>query len=159
MKSITGDLILLALAGEFDVIVHGCNCMHIMGAGIAREIRYTFPEAYEADLATRKGDLEKLGTFSSAQSHFPEGSQLTVVNAYTQFAPGGRMPAVDYAAVERVFQSIGAAFPTSRIGYPMIGAGLAGGDWNIISKIIDSALEGMDHTLVTLTNGGKNGRF
>jgi len=30
----------------------------------------------------------------------------------------------------------------------MIGAGLAGGDWTVISKIINKELEGEDHTLV-----------
>ena len=30
----------------------------------------------------------------------------------------------------------------------MIGAGLAGGDWDIIKVIIDKALEGFNHTLV-----------
>jgi len=35
-----------------------------------------------------------------------------------------------------------------RIGYPLIGAGLAGGDWTIISAIIDEELKGEDHALV-----------
>ena len=40
----------------------------------------------------------------------------------------------------------------SRIGYPKIGAGLAGGDWSIIEKIIDEELQGTDHTLVIFEN-------
>ena len=39
-------------------------------------------------------------------------------------------------------------FSGKRIGYPAIGAGLAGGDWNIIKNIIDTALQGEDHTFV-----------
>jgi len=37
-----------------------------------------------------------------------------------------------------------------RIGYPKIGAGLAGGDWEIIAAIIiiEEELAGEDHTLV-----------
>ena len=35
-----------------------------------------------------------------------------------------------------------------RIGYPLIGAGLAGGDWAVISEIIDQELVDVDHTLV-----------
>ena len=41
-------------------------------------------------------------------------------------------------------------FSGKRIGYPKIGAGLAGGYWNIISKIIDKELEGENHSLVLL---------
>ena len=40
-------------------------------------------------------------------------------------------------------------FSGKRIGYSMIGAGLAGGDWNIISVVINEELAGEDHTLVT----------
>jgi O-acetyl-ADP-ribose deacetylase (regulator of RNase III) len=41
-----------------------------------------------------------------------------------------------------------AKFSGKRIGYPKIGAGLAKGDWNKISKIIDEELAGEEHTLV-----------
>ena len=49
MKQRTGDLIDLAADGEFDVIVHGCNCECIMGGGIAKQIKMSFPPAYKAD--------------------------------------------------------------------------------------------------------------
>lgn len=45
MKSIRGNLLALARSGRFDVIVHGCNCRHAMGAGIAKQIKDSFPEA------------------------------------------------------------------------------------------------------------------
>jgi len=35
-----------------------------------------------------------------------------------------------------------------RIGYPAIGAGLGGGDWEKISAIINRVFEGLDHTFV-----------
>jgi len=38
--------------------------------------------------------------------------------------------------------------PSPRIGYPKIGAGLAGGDWDVISRIIDDELMDWDHTVV-----------
>jgi len=41
-----------------------------------------------------------------------------------------------------------AMFAGSRIAYPMIGAGLAKGDWSIIASIIEEELAGEDHTLV-----------
>ena len=33
LKHATGDLLALAEAGEFDVILHGCNCFNTMGGG------------------------------------------------------------------------------------------------------------------------------
>jgi len=44
--------------------------------------------------------------------------------------------------------SVKAQFSGKRIAYPKIGAGLAGGDWDIIRGIIDEELAGEDHTYV-----------
>lgn len=147
MRVIEGDLLELALAGEFDVIVHGCNCHCTMGAGIAKLIKARFPEAYAADLATEKGDRMKLGTISFAEIERPHHS-LVVVNAYTQYDWRGSGKKVDYDAVGSAMQSVKRTFGGNRIGYPLIGAGLAGGDWSEIAPIIDIALNGEDHTLV-----------
>ena len=65
MKTVTGDLIALAEAGQFDVIVHGCNCFHAMGAGVAAAIASRYPSALTADKATDFGDAAKLGTIST----------------------------------------------------------------------------------------------
>lgn len=146
-RVVEGDLIALALQGEFDVIVHGCNCFCTMGAGIARRVQMQFPEAYAADLMTRKGDKNKLGYFSSA-SVTENGHNITIINGYTQFKPSGPLPLVDYDAVERLFRKIKKEFSGKRIGYPKIGAGLAGGDWQKIEQIINQALALEDHTLV-----------
>ena len=147
MKTVSGDLIVLAKQGAFDVIVHGCNCQHTMGAGIALSIKQTFPSAFEADMQTTHGDRSKLGDYSRATSTLG-AHQLTIVNAYTQFHWRGEDPQVDYQAVERVFNRIKEDFRGSRIGYPKIGAGLAGGNWERLASIIDAALTGEDHTLV-----------
>lgn len=147
MKQVTGDLIQLAKQGHFDVIVQGCNCFHTMGSGIAKQVRESFPEAYRADLATIKGDASKLGTYSKGIT-----GGLVIINAYTQYRYG-RDRAVqycDYKAIAQVFRSIAKDFPNKRIGYPMIGAGLANGDWKVIRDLIDLYLDGIDHTLVVL---------
>lgn len=147
MKTVDGDLIALALNGEFNVIIHGCNCFCTMGAGIARAIKTEFPEAYTADTATKKGDRDKLGRFSST-TVTRDGHSITVVNAYTQYHYRGSGNKANYPAIASVMKAIKAAFPGKRIGYPLIGAGLAGGDWSIIAPLIDRALVGEDHTLV-----------
>ena len=149
MKTREGDLIALARAGHFDVIVHGCNCFCTMEAGIARVIAREFPQALEADRATVAGDRAKLGKLTRAQERIGD-HELTIVNAYTQFGykPPGRL--VDYDAVSAAFGRIARDLGHLRIGYPMIGAGLAGGDWVEIAARIDAALASADHTLVTL---------
>lgn len=147
METVSGDLLQLALDGAFDVIVHGCNCHCTMGAGIAKQIRKRFPEAYEADLQTRRGAREKLGSFSTADIVRGE-ARFVVVNAYTQFNWSGAGIKADYEAIRIAMAGIRKSYGGKRIGYPMIGAGLAGGDWSVISAIIDEELAGERHTLV-----------
>jgi O-acetyl-ADP-ribose deacetylase (regulator of RNase III) len=142
-----GDLLALALDGRFDVIIHGCNCFCTMGGGIARVIQEEFPEAYAADLVTVKGDRNKLGDFTCA-TVTRNGRELTIVNGYTQFHFHGAGVLVDYDAVRRLFAKIKKNFSGKRLGYPRIGAGLAGGDWAKLAIIIDEELAGEDHTLV-----------
>lgn len=142
MKIIKGNLI--KLAHKFDIIVHGCNCFCTMGAGIALQIKTNFPEAYQADQQTTQGDMIKLGKYT----HAIISPQLTVINAYTQYRYGPNT--VNYLAIRSVFKQIKLDFSGQRIGYPKIGAGLAGGDWSKISEIIDTELRGEDHTLIKL---------
>ncbi|MBW2604676.1 MAG: macro domain-containing protein [Deltaproteobacteria bacterium] len=147
MKMIEGDLIQKAKQGEFDLIVHGCNCFCTMGGGIAKGIKSEFPEVFDADRATAKGSKEKLGTCSFAKIE-REGIRLIVVNGYTQFDYRGRGVKVDYDAVRSCMKWIKENFEGKRIGLPKIGAGLAGGDWERISQIIDEELAGENVTLV-----------
>ena len=109
MKVIPGDLLQLALDGEFDVIIHGCNCQCAMGKGIAKSIKETFPEAYEADRRTAKGDRGKLGMISFATVQ-RNGREITVVNGYTQYhwrGPDGR---ADYEAIRGVMRAVKTGF-------------------------------------------------
>ena len=118
----------------------------VLWAGIAKLIKQEFPEAYKADLRTKKGDATKLGHYTSAVV-LCKTKMVKIVNAYTQYHYRGKMNA-DYVAIRSVFKRIKLDFFGEKIGYPKIGAGFAGGNWCIISKIINEELEGEDHTLV-----------
>ena len=144
MKYIKGDLVKLGLDGYFDVIVHGCNCHCIMGAGIARSIAKLIPGAYDADCSTTPGDSYKLGTYTSHKTE----SGLIVVNAYTQYTYGGDGVHIQYWALKDCLKSIKTDFHGLKIGLPMIGSGLAGGNWDIIEGIIAEELDGEDFSVV-----------
>lgn len=147
MHTIHGDLLTLAKQGRFDLIIHGCNCQCQMGKGIALAIKQQFPEAYRADCATAKGDEAKLGTISIAEI-LRSDFKFIIVNGYTQLHWRGTGVKVDYDAIRSVMRMVKQRFAGKRIGYPKIGAGLAGGDWQVISAIIDEELSGEDHTCV-----------
>ena len=144
MNIIKGDLIKLAKEREFDVILHGCNCFNVMGAGIARQIAKEFPEAYAIDKMTCKGDVYKLGYLTSA-TLFVNKQPLTICNLYTQYRSGNNF---DEASLEGCLDKVRKWFYNQRIGYPKIGCGIGGGDWERVKYIFDYKLRGMDHTLV-----------
>lgn len=144
MKTIKGDLIKLAEEGEFDVIIHGCNCFHAMGGGIAEQLADKYPQVEVADKQTEFGDREKLGKWTEAIVEVND-NVFTVVNAYTQYKWSSGSDVFEYEA----FQQFLKLFTESvlycpfriKIGFPQIGAGLAGGDWSRISKMIEKFSE------------------
>jgi O-acetyl-ADP-ribose deacetylase (regulator of RNase III) len=139
MFLVQGDLLNLAKNGEFDVIVHGCNCFNTMGAGIARQIRDQFPEAYAADCNTLKGDQSKLGHYTTATV-----GSLTIVNAYTQYCYGqfGKTKDLfEYDAFVYILEQLAVEYYDKRFGFPLIGTGLAGGDPVRILTILENFSE------------------
>jgi O-acetyl-ADP-ribose deacetylase (regulator of RNase III) len=141
MKVVKGDLLKLAKEGKFDAIVHGCNCFCTMGAGIADQVRVQFPAAYQADKKTALGSKGKLGHCQYVRV----SPTLIVVNAYTQFQPGKNF---DYMAFAKCLYDIKLNLSGKRIGFPQIGCGIAGGDWNQVASMIDRHLYNEDVTYV-----------
>jgi len=153
MKEIKGNLITMAQEGHFDIITHGCNCFCAMGAGIAPQIKEAFPDAWYADLKTKVGDIMKLGCYTQADIEINHRGWLKIINSYTQYHYGrnhedGDEKPIDYEALTQCMRKINHNNPKKSIGLPKIGAGLAGGDWNKIKKIIETELKDMDVTIV-----------
>lgn len=144
VRHIVGDLV--RDAKNFQVIGHGCNCFCTMGAGIAPQIKAKFPEAYAVDCETEAGDATKLGTITYTKIQ----TEPVVVNLYSQFgyaSKHGEM-ALDYDALRSSLKLMKQKFSGKTFGLPWIGAGLAGGDWNVILKIIEEEMIGEYVTIV-----------
>jgi len=136
---IKGDLIEYAEKGRYDMIVHGCNCFHNMEAGFARQLITRYPGVFRADCEqTNSGDRKKLGRHTK----FHTGKFL-IINAYTQFSYGGERD-IYYPALSRVFYDLNHQYPGTKVGIPKIGTGIAGGDWDIISELINATTSNLD---------------
>ncbi len=146
MKVIEGNLLDLAEAGQFDVIVQGCNSFHCMGAGIAGQIAERYPEVVRLDEATKFGSFTKLGWWSSVNIE-RNGVNFEVINAYTQFHVG---PNAEYTAVAQVFKCLNDFYRDLgfRFGIPQIGCGIGGLQWVRVEEIIDTVAPDLDITLV-----------
>lgn len=157
MKMVQGNILDLAEAGEFDIVVQGCNCFNTMGGGIAREIRERYPEVAGADLETIRGDYNKLGTWTEGYAWFnerainPDGhpddfdaDNFIIINAYTQYDMSTGEDVFEYTAFELILQKLLHEYGRKRIGFPRIGMGLAGGDENRIMAMLEKFASQVD---------------
>lgn len=139
-----GDL----FSTEITTIVHGCNAQGVMGSGVAKIIRDKYPKAYER----YRSEYElhnhlKLGDIIPVpcgnRDNDPKNFKI-IVNAITQdFFGRDNQRYVSYDAVADAMNKINVMFQIygiSEIAMPQIGAGLGGGDWNVIASIIESEL-------------------
>lgn len=142
------------------ILVHGCNCHGVMGSGIARGIREKWPSVYEAYhryhelVGLRLGDVVTIGHDSrrneaSVSRHLhalsPElPADVIVVNAMTQhdFGRDASRVYVDYDALEAAFSRVAVLARDTGlpVHFPMIGCGLANGQWAEVSARIERAL-------------------
>lgn len=133
MKLVKGDLLVMGKNNDFDIIVHGCNCFNAMGGGIAAQIASQFPDARLADEETVRGDVGKLGSYTVGMH-----GRLVILNAYTQYHMSRDGEDVfEYLSFQRVLDKIAYRFGKWRIGLPLIGMGLAGGDPERILPMIE----------------------
>lgn len=163
---IEGDLIEYAKKGMFDVIAHGCNCLSTMGAGIAPQMASSFGcDKFKMELlgpdVTKLGNIDyqtfvlgenSIWSLEDAKNNQDE-PELIVVNAYTQHMYGknhkdGVSMPFDYEAFTICMRKMNEKFRGKHIGLPMIGSGLAGGNWNRIESIIESTLYNCRVTVV-----------
>jgi O-acetyl-ADP-ribose deacetylase (regulator of RNase III) len=142
IKEVEGDIIEFAKTGIYDFIVHGCNCLCTMGAGLALQIAQTWPEVAEDDLSTKSADVSKLGTIRCVQV-----KEIIVINAYTQFLYGrtllkdGSRRGLNYDALALCLNSINnLVTDNDTILMPEIGCGLAGGNWKIVRTMIEEII-------------------
>lgn len=154
---INGDLLQLARDGKFDIIIHGCNCQNVMGAGIAAQIKKQFPDAFAMDTAyfteNHGKSINMMGNYSEFFEWINDDSPtFYILNCYTQFMPGVNSPGceipLDYNALTCIMRKINYRFKGKRIGMPWIGCGLAGGDSSIVAEIMENTLTDMTVTIV-----------
>lgn len=143
-----GDL----LESDCNVIIHCCNCFHVMGAGIAKAIVKKWPDVLRADKQTVHGKESKLGTISVSKT-----DGVTVFNLYGQFYYGRGVRNLNYEALYNGLVAVKvfiaknpSSFQGVKIGTYPLGCGLAGGNWKIVKPIIEEIFHDTDIYVYTL---------
>ena len=129
------------------IIVHGCNCQGVMGSGVALAIKNKWPDVYQQyrDSYELKSPLMNLGQIIPVVVA-PDTYVLNAITQKNYGRDGARY--VSYDAVTSCFEKVRgwaehfrqAESRNVSVNFPLLGAGLGGGDWEIISKIIDRTL-------------------
>jgi len=126
----------------YGLIAHGCNAQGVMGSGVAQAVRAKYPRAYDDYHTEYVLNGHQLYTGTNIYSQVTD--DLIVANCITQefFGRDETKRYVSYDALDHCMQRLAVfteAKDITRVGIPCIGAGLGGGDWVIIDKIISRA--------------------
>lgn len=149
LTTATGDL----FHGTETIIAHGCNAQGDMHRGFAAQIMKRFPDAF----ALYRSEFESRGLKTGSIIVW-DGPSATVINCITQDRYGRGKQFICYDAltscmreIERMAKDrVGVFAYERRIAMPLIGADRGGGDWNIISQIIDTELRSVEAVAYSL---------
>lgn len=133
----TGDI----LDSGANIICHQTNCLGVMGAGLALQIKRRYPDVftrYKAYCDFAKRPEELLGT--SLLVPITQQQQY-IANCFGQLAYGRVSQQTNYAALKKSLTEV-RDFSEEHGGLSVaipfrIGCGLAGGQWHIVKKLID----------------------
>lgn len=134
----TGNLI----TADEGIIAHGCNAQGKMNSGVAKAIRENYPSAYDNYMWEHETKGLVLGKYIPIRDICREDKKSRIVlNCITQNNYGyDEKRYFSYDALAKVIETISNAGLDEGIpiAFPKIGAGLGGGDWYIIEKIIET---------------------
>lgn len=146
------------LESKCDIICHQVNCQRVMGSGIAKQIRDRWPEVYDdycfnidrmydGDFANKSSDLLGMITWTELEN----GRYIMNFFSQDKFLPRG-VCHTDYKAftdccitLKNFITVYNLDKSNTIIGFPYkIGCGLAGGNWDVVSAIIEREFEGYE---------------
>lgn len=126
-------------------VIHGVNCQGVMGSGVALAIKNAYPKVYteykRMCYATASAE-DVLGRVGVVTLNITDN--FYVINGFTQIDCGTQRRQVSYDAIVEVFESTNRWLHCQKpltLYFPKIGAGLGGGNWDIIKAIIESSVD------------------
>ena len=140
------------LHSPIQIWAHQVNCMSVMGAGVAKQIKQMYPEVYNAYVQYTKdyiacNDAPPLGECFTYQT---DDETHWILNVYGQNQYGTSTRQTDYEALKKGLYSgicqLQHEFCAGEYPYELqlviaipykIGCGLAGGDWEVVKGILE----------------------
>lgn len=151
IKIVNGDL----MEASENIIGHQVNCMGIMGSGVAKCIRQSFPEAYTAYVSYVTNflkDQPRTELLGRCLTVFTDGK--VIANLFGQLTYG--RDSTQYTKTMALYKSMKdlrdyAESYNLSVALPyLIGSDRGGADWTEVYKLIDKAFDGYEVTLYKL---------
>lgn len=131
---------------KYEIFCHQVNCQGVMGAGLAKQIRNRYPSVYEDYMRAIKSGYLLLGTKICTLT----ADKRICVSMFAQEDYGTNKCYTDYSAFQIILDGLADELQTLEegrnthinIAFPYkIGCGLAGGNWNIVRRMIEKFSE------------------
>ena len=126
------------------IICHQANCVGIMGAGIALQIREKWPDVFKQYASLCKIFKNNPAALLGKVQDIAISEKLVVANCFWQIYAGpGLMTCYEsWKLIVKHLLDVSSYFNGLSIHFPYkVGCGLAGGDWNILSKILEDGFK------------------
>lgn len=135
-------------------LVQGCNAQGAMGSGVAKLIRAVYPKVYELyrqeylDSGLYLGQVVSVAVPSVMYNGHTYPERI-ILNAITQeYAGHEDVRYVSYDGIAKAIEQINGIVrlvttepvdgELPEVSFPLIGAGLARGDWYVIARLIET---------------------
>lgn len=131
------------LASDVYVVAHGCNNKGVMGSGIAAQIKNQYPIVYERYNKIYNDIGLEMGSYHPVVA----SENRMILNMITQGLyekPINENEPKRFASYDAIASCMTKAnknlsyYDFDEIAMPQIGAGLGGGNWDIIEAIIEA---------------------
>ena len=135
------------------IIMHQVNAQGVMGGGIAKSIRDKWPvvwDAYSAEIKPKQPDHGFSYMGKVIYVEVEKGLWIANIVGQQFYGRDPKRVYTSYPALEMGLHSVKnvAINRNEEVHYPLIGCGLANGDWTIVSMLINNHFDGtIVHTL------------
>lgn len=122
------------------LLLHVVNCQGVMGSGIAKEIKERIPDAFSVYSATHDSGELKLGSISTSSGVVNMAAQINYGRGHRQLNYGALASCLHQVS-ERISWTKEYMDATKVFVPYLIGCDRAGGDWEVVSEMLDFYFE------------------
>lgn len=134
---------------EYDVILIGTNLYCTMSQGIQLKVMLNYHYAFERNLETKYGDIEKLGTVLECKSEGEPTFCLCFITKGYNFRPDLEKDYLSYEALEKCLNLVNILYKGKNIACPLLGSSRfdGNGDKEKIYEIFNKTLKDVNVTI------------